>query len=1171
MRLQRLYIRNIASIERGDIDFEHDLRDSISGQLSPLFLISGDTGAGKTVILDCISMALYARTPRQQSVANRRQNIYHLADGEELGIGDIEQYTRIGISVKDECYSELHFQGNDGLGYCARLELGMQRRNRQKGAVRHRPAKWMVRKGDCDWITGKKEAESMILSAIGITFEQFGRMAMLAQGQFAAFLTGDKKEREEILEQLTSTGHFTRYGEAIHNIFRRAATDFETIRAEHDALARLRLSEEERQSRILEKNGIESDIIRLEASRQRLEHRRQLAETVARAIADVSARQQALSDLKSRMADPLHTAMLQLVEGWDNTGEARANMQRRIKAVADRAAVCRHLDSLQKEYTLLTSDLAARIRTERDEASRLQEMQRQLEMQAPLQPIFNQADALCVHMRNYAANIQSMNKSAAALKKSEEATGGLRKACDAIKDEKKSLEAEALSLRKESEETGARLLQLNHKALESRREQLTLRITGLDTLYEHTATLLAALQETRRLRKTKADAESRLVILREQEQKEVSETIRRKEQADHALRLHDLLEKGVEDALRQLRRTMADTHADICPLCGQHVGSLHEAEESVKRAISPADEALAAARGALEEAEKSLQETRRKRATLQGVLESELRTLAGKEKEVESESAIVSGYCRRLEISLPGCGEYDCKELSGILLSGEGEEMLQGIPALIESMKQADAEALEQLLASIAEAHVLIKKLGALSASQAAMAARSTDVQTRLDKATAMLEANAADIKMHRNAIETRSNENAAIADSIPAEVVGICPEWPQNARHAADKLASSAREYSLLAEKIVEAAHAGEQAVMLINRLDDIKNEIKAGNPEWPSESLPVPLGESQIEQRWRRLLLDNEADAAEIRRCNEEERDSNAWLSAFYESGHMDEETLCRLMADENKVSDSRHRLESLRAEIRSVTDSIATLNQTIKDGRSELGLDVNEPLPPTDTLIEESRIKTEESDRIKERKGAIEQQLAAASAHEEAYQRQSLQLSHAKERLDRWSMIDSYFGGTRFRTLVQSHILLPLLNNANIYLSQITDQYRLTCSADNEQLSILVLDRYNKDQVRSVTVLSGGERFMVSLALSLALSSLNKPDMNVDILFIDEGFGTLDEKMLDSVMATLESLQEIAGQSGRRVGIISHREELEERIPVKIRVNRQGEGRSRVDIVN
>ena len=142
---------------------------------------------------------------------------------------------------------------------------------------------------------------------------------------------------------------------------------------------------------------------------------------------------------------------------------------------------------------------------------------------------------------------------------------------------------------------------------------------------------------------------------------------------------------------------------------------------------------------------------------------------------------------------------------------------------------------------------------------------------------------------------------------------------------------------------------------------------------------------------------------------------------------------------------------------------------------------------------------------------------------------------------------------------------------MNNANIYLEKITDRYVLTCSEDNEQLSILVLDRYNKNQIRSVTVLSGGERFMISLALSLALSSLNRPDMNINILFIDEGFGTLDEKSLDSVMNTLEKLQDIAGQNNRRVGIISHREELDERIPVQIRVIKKGEGRSHVEIKN
>ena len=88
------------------------------------------------------------------------------------------------------------------------------------------------------------------------------------------------------------------------------------------------------------------------------------------------------------------------------------------------------------------------------------------------------------------------------------------------------------------------------------------------------------------------------------------------------------------------------------------------------------------------------------------------------------------------------------------------------------------------------------------------------------------------------------------------------------------------------------------------------------------------------------------------------------------------------------------------------------------------------------------------------------------------------------------------------------------------------------------------------------------------MISLALSLALSALNRADLNVNILFIDEGFGTLDEASIESVMSTLEKLQDIAGMKDRRVGIISHRKELE-RIPVQIVVKKEGEGRSRVSI--
>ena len=137
MRIKELHIRNIASIEKGDIDFENGLRDAISGEVAPLFLISGDTGAGKTVLLDCIAMALYKKTPRLDGVTNVTRNEYVNTEGETLRVASIEQYTRLGISERNDCYSEVVFEGNDGSTYRARLSLGMQHGRKQ---LKHRPA-----------------------------------------------------------------------------------------------------------------------------------------------------------------------------------------------------------------------------------------------------------------------------------------------------------------------------------------------------------------------------------------------------------------------------------------------------------------------------------------------------------------------------------------------------------------------------------------------------------------------------------------------------------------------------------------------------------------------------------------------------------------------------------------------------------------------------------------------------------------------------------------------------------------------------------------------------------------------------------------------------------------------------------------------------------------------
>lgn len=266
MEIKELHLRNIASIEDADIDFEKGLTDGVTGDPASVFLISGDTGAGKSVLLDGLAMALYKNTPRIAGVANSQKNEFTDAEGENIRVGSIEQYTRIGISDKDECYSEVVFIGNDGVEYRAKLTLGMMLGNTDKSTgkrpLKHRNPKWEVRVGGGDW-TSDSVAKT-IENAVGLTFEQFGRMAMLAQGQFAAFLTGDKKEREAILEQLTNTESFTKYGTAIKRLRDKAKVERDGKQTEYDTESLHTLPEETVKSLNEEKKGLESEVKDLE-------------------------------------------------------------------------------------------------------------------------------------------------------------------------------------------------------------------------------------------------------------------------------------------------------------------------------------------------------------------------------------------------------------------------------------------------------------------------------------------------------------------------------------------------------------------------------------------------------------------------------------------------------------------------------------------------------------------------------------------------------------------------------------------------------------------------------------------------------------------------------------------------------------------------------------------
>jgi len=162
--------------------------------------------------------------------------------------------------------------------------------------------------------------------------------------------------------------------------------------------------------------------------------------------------------------------------------------------------------------------------------------------------------------------------------------------------------------------------------------------------------------------------------------------------------------------------------------------------------------------------------------------------------------------------------------------------------------------------------------------------------------------------------------------------------------------------------------------------------------------------------------------------------------------------------------------------------------------------------------------------------------------------------------------WEQLSSLIGaadGKKFRNYAQQMTLDVLLGYANRHLNALSRRYRLQRIADT--LALLVVDQDMGDEQRSVHSLSGGESFLVSLALALGLASLSSNRVRVESLFIDEGFGSLDADTLRIAMDALDSLQ----SQGRKVGVISHVQEMTERIAVKIWVQRTTGGQSRVHI--
>lgn len=1145
MEIKELHLRNIASIEQADIDFGKDLADPVTGDPVPVFLISGDTGAGKSVILDGISMALYGTTPRTESVPNQKNNKFRDGSGELSNTYDIEQYTRIGISEKDDCYSEVVFTGNDGREYRSRLTLGAYLGNTDKATQRrylkHRAARMKVTVGSEEY--SGNEAKQVIEKAIGLSFAQFSRMAMLAQGQFAAFLTGSKEERETILEQLTDTRHFSTYGNAIGNLFKVAKERLANARTAYDTEKQHALPEEELDSLNRSLEEAEGKKKENDALADRNDSQIKAVEKLdtARAnLANASGKEKMLKEIME--GDDFRKAK-ELLADWEATSRQRFQLRalREHRREQERSKT-ELLPALQERFTALSADLLFRQHTlEGRKAALGKEKEWQTE-NASRDTLFRNAEATVKDLEQFKTVSRKLSDALTRLKAEMGKTDGIRKDF--------SLKMEAFS--RADDACKAKQAEIDTKAAEKKTLEPEKTNRELDALTERVnalTLLMASLGEV----EMKEKARESLAAEIEKDGKTLEGLSIRKESdkkaydvAGNAFELaqacFSTMSSSVNEVLVNLRHRLVEEKEEFCPLCGQRIESIRDDFSDQLTALEKKQKETKKLR---DEAKATFEASNMEWSAFSGRLNGKKEALIAQDGILTESRAQVKRQAA--ELGLDADAELTA-QIKTALLSLSGEE------ASLKEKQQA-AITLQQVIDSL-----LLQKndLDRMAAS----------AKSQMDEVRNALDRNAGEIERLKKESEELNGEKAGIIESVSKAIGKDYPEWQVDADTAISQLRKDSRTYLERVKAIAaEEGLIGTEEGMLVT-VSGFREGILKTFPGWTGAPAPKACHTGNLTGDWRRLGNDVNALATSMDIHEKSIKECQEFLDGWYRKTGRDEKALDEITASENSLESRKTFVTETEAALRSAADAITEAVWLKEEALKALGVAQEQDAPRKEDLGKTKEALKQTGEELVRKIGEINGKLEQERSNAELLKKIEARKNEAEKVYAKWKLLNDYFGGTRFRTLVQTYILRPLLNNANIYLSRITDRYELTCSEENEQLSIFVRDKDNRNQIRTATVLSGGERFMISLALSLALSSLNRPDLNVNILFIDEGFGTLDKNSLESVMYTLEKLQEIAGESRRRVGIISHREELDERIPVQIHVKKKGEGRSIVE---
>ncbi len=1219
MRILKIEIQNINSLRCEKpivIDFESEHFQDVG-----LFAITGSTGAGKTTLLDAICIGLYQSVPRFNQKNSR---------------GNLQDVVSYGA---DHAMARITFQVLNG-----RYEAFWSMRLRQKGGKPLSNPREEVRLKDLNnakiLAEKKTQLKTKVEEITQLNYQQFLRSVMLAQGEFAAFLSADNKDKGTLLEQITGEEIYKRIGESLGTRIGEERYKLEqidkrinvedllsdeqkhTLNQERD-LNTIKLKEidgsiqnnetilswykkqeeldktkgilESRFSNLKEQqdnfkpqsdqlkrhteaepfqsvlkdiNRIEQDQAKNQAEQKKLTDSLSLQEIKLKQTKE----QEQLNKKASIQADAVLTEWipkLEQVAQWDIQLEAQSKVNAELELQVNKLS--HEINEHLKVKNNLSEELNKGKLTKTGIETYLKENKHLVQVEEAMQSWVSKLTTRKDLYSQGAKFIDELNK---LKKKAEDCTKQFVEKTALLEKE----QPKSKNLEKDIQELAKKIKQKDLQSLLNEQEKATKMREALREL--HSQALEFEVISKRKLEFTAQEVKTKAQVNSLEKQhkiccEELSGAKKVFEDGRKIVELENKI-KSFEEERKKL------VEGEPCSLCGS---TAHPYVQDY------ADLTL----------DESQQELEKRELKFNGLQKQERQIsiqLAEQQKEIEQLENNIKETGLKLDelmkqFSLTDL-ELNINNKEEILNEGlKAKTNIEELGKLIRQLQdwQKDKELKDgELKIETQKCTVLNNELIALqqddkSLKESLLLAnkRKENVEVEIKK----LELELSD-KMQAFELNIPSPElSDAFVDELNASII--------NYRNRNDELNTLTK---ALSETSLKLQHTNDAQV--------VKTEDKKSKEELlkQQEAAQIQLLKKRIEflpkevstEDKRKVLQENvqakrqqhesiltslnaittqlSSDQSSLKKLKSDSEDSKKVLtqliddldktiaaSSFNERSELEQAMLS--FDSKSALQTEQQKLEALAIELNTLETQLA--NSEFKQ-KEEKTFDVSNAF-----AIDQKKELLDKKDAIVKRSGEMEQMLAKDKEIEE---RNKLVV---QEKRDQEKVVKKYrdllqlLGGSKhaFNTYVQRLTLKNLITMANRHLFKLNRRYSLKMNEhykSGEELNFMLVDHYQTDETRLVDTSSGGEKFLISLALALGLSDLASKNVSIGSLFIDEGFGTLDNSTLETVIATLSTLQ----SQGKMIGVISHVENLKDRISTQIKVMKTKNGISEVEIV-